>query len=176
MDLYAKMGMDFEAVTVFNMLVREGANPNARTYTVMIKHLVNVGKLDQAFEIFKSLPLMRMKRTVKHYSILVEGFISIERLLNEMHIDGMLPTRFMRLSLECVREKSYVEETNEFLRELLRDERIKYISVIDNSSDDDEDEEENHGHGNNCCEDVHVDGVKHKPWLDPSALASALND
>ncbi|KAK6924300.1 Pentatricopeptide repeat [Dillenia turbinata] len=182
MDLYAKMGMDFEAVNVFNMLVNEGANPNARTYTVMIKHLVNVGKLDQAFEIFKSLPSMRMKRTVKQYSILVGGFISIEQfdvvksLLNEMHIDGMLPTRSMRLSLECMREKGYVEETNEFLREMLPDERIQSIGVVNDSSDDEEDENENHLHGNDCCEDVDVDGVKLKPWLDPSALANSLND
>lgn len=158
-------------------MIDEGAIPNSRTYTVMIEHLVNLGKLDSAVEVFSALPLMRIKRTLKQYLILVEGFVGVERfdevksLLNEMRDDGKLPGRAMRVTLERMQEMGFVEGTNEFLREMLPDKRIKNVGYYEDSSDDDEHENDDNNSGVGI-----VYGVQLKPWLDPKALANALDE
>ena len=178
MRLYAQTGKDSDAVQVFYRMIDEGAIPNSRTYTIMIEHLTNSGKLDSALEVFNTLPLMRIKRTLKQYSILVEGFIGVERfdevktLLNEMRVDGKWPERAMRLSLQRMKDAGFVQETNEFLEEMSPDERIKNIGYSVDSSDDDDDDEVNGVSRASGGDDV--DGVQLKPWLDPRALASAL--
>ncbi|KAL4645002.1 hypothetical protein ACB092_02G204900 [Castanea dentata] len=140
MGLYVQMGKDTEAV----------------------EHLMNLGKLDSAMEVFNTLPLMRIRRTLKQYSILVEGFIGVERfdevktLLDEMRADGKFPGRALLLSLQRMNKAGFIQETDEFLKEMSPDERIKNIGCSVDSSDDDE--------GNEVI----------KPWLDPRALASAL--
>ncbi|PON37435.1 Pentatricopeptide repeat [Parasponia andersonii] len=177
MRLYAQMGNDSEAVQIFLRLIDEGAIPNCRTYTIMIEHLVNSGKLCSAMEIFKVLPLMRIKRTLNQYSLLVEGFTGVKQfdkvktLLEEMQVDGILPGRAMRLSLERMKEAGFVQETEEFLKEMLPNERIKKVEYcVDNSDDDDDDDDEDAIY---AAGGYRV-GVQLKPWLDPRALASAL--
>ncbi|KAK9285483.1 hypothetical protein L1049_024677 [Liquidambar formosana] len=179
MRLYTQMGKDSAAVQIFNRMIDEGAIPNSRTYTIIIDHLVNSGKLDSAMEVFNILPLMRIKHTLRQYLVLVEGFTIVERfdvvktILNEMRIDGILPGRAMRLSLQRMREAGYVEETDEFIREMLPDERIKSIGYCVDSSDEDEDEGEDVNH---ASADADEDVVQLKPWLDPRALAKALHN
>ncbi|KAH0971310.1 hypothetical protein GBA52_023466 [Prunus armeniaca] len=177
MRLFAQMGKDSEAVKVFHMMIEEGAIPNSRTYTVMIEHLVSSGKLQSAMEVFNVLPLMRVKRTLNQYSVLVEACVGVKQfdevkiLLNEMRVDGILPGRAMRLSLEQIQEAGFVQETDEFLREMLPNEDIKNISYCVDSSDEDEDHDEDAtdvGGGDD------VNEVQLKPWLDPRALANAL--
>ncbi|XP_021809468.1 pentatricopeptide repeat-containing protein At5g66631 [Prunus avium] len=177
MRLFAQMGKDSEAVKVFHMMIEEGAIPNSRTYTVMIEHLVSSGKLQSAMEVFNVLPLMRVKRTLNQYSVLVEACVGVKQfdevkiLLNEMRVDGILPGRAMRLSLEQIQEAGFVQETDEFLREMLPNEDIKNISYCVDSSDEDEDHDEDSsdvGGGDD------VNEVQLKPWLDPRALANAL--
>ncbi|KDP31821.1 hypothetical protein JCGZ_12282 [Jatropha curcas] len=176
MSSYAQMGRNLEAVDVFYKMIDEGAIPNSRTYTVMIEHLINSGKLNSAIEIFSLLPLMRIKRTLKQYSVLVEGFVGAKRfdevktLLNEMRIDGKFPGHTMRLALQHMQEAGFVHETEDFLREMFPDERIKNIGSYTDSSDEDDNKDVNHG-------DVHTDTdeIKLKPWLDPKALANALS-
>lgn len=182
MSLYARTGKDSEAVEVFYRMIDEGAIPNSRTYTVMIEHLVGSGKLDAAIEVFSVLPLMRIKRTLKQYLVLVDAFVGVERfdevrtLLNEMRVDGKFPGRAMRMALQRLQEAGFVQETEEFLREMFADERIKCIGACGDGSDEDEyedgdkDEDVNHNDG-----DVDVDEVRLKPWLDPKALANALD-
>ncbi|KAG6729515.1 hypothetical protein I3843_01G027900 [Carya illinoinensis] len=188
MRLYAQRGKgDSEAVQVFYRMINEGAIPNSTTYKVMIEHLVNSGKLESALEIFKILPLMRIRRTSNQYFVLMEGLIGVERfdevkdLLKEMMVDGILPGRAMRLSLKRMQEAGFVQETDKFLVEMLPDERIRSIGCSDVHSDDahyddddddvdDEDEDVSRGSGVD-----YVDGVQLKPWLDPRALASALH-
>ncbi|KAF4393209.1 hypothetical protein G4B88_001943 [Cannabis sativa] len=177
MRLYAQMGDDSEAVKVFYRLVDEGAIPNCRTYTIMIEHLVNSGMLCSAMEVFKVLPLMRIKRTLNQYSLLAEGFTGVKQfdkvktLLEEMQVDGILPGRAMNLSLERMKEAGFVEETEKFLKEMLPNKQIKNIECCVESSDEDE---------NDGSEDssLVVGGdsveVQLKPWIDPRALASAL--
>ncbi|KAI6700152.1 hypothetical protein NL676_014476 [Syzygium grande] len=46
MRLYAENGEDSKAVEIFRRMIVEGTNPNSRTYTNIIEHLVNSGKLD----------------------------------------------------------------------------------------------------------------------------------
>lgn len=75
MTLYAQMGKDFEAVRVFHRMIDEGSLPNCRSYTVIIEHLVKSRKLSEALEAFNLLPSMRIKRTLKQYSVLLEGFV-----------------------------------------------------------------------------------------------------
>ncbi|KAI3840996.1 hypothetical protein MKX03_018227 [Papaver bracteatum] len=180
MSLYKKNGMDLKAVEMFRKMVIQGINPNTRTYTVVMDHLVSSGKLEAALEVFDILPRMRIKRTLKQYLILTEGFTKteqfevIKRLLKEMKNDGILPGHAMRMSLNCMREAGFLEETEEFVKELLPDERIGNVGFfLDNSDDDDEDEA---GDEIDVENDGSVDGVRLKPWLDPSALASALSD
>ena len=122
MRLYVQMGKDSEAMQIFHKIISEGAIPNSRTYTVVLEHLANSGKLDSAIKVFNILPLMRIRRTLRQYSILVEEFTSINRfdvvkaLLDEMQIDGILPGRAMQLSLQRMQEAGFVHETDEFLR------------------------------------------------------------
>ncbi|GAV92111.1 PPR_2 domain-containing protein/PPR_3 domain-containing protein [Cephalotus follicularis] len=178
MRIYAQKGMDSEAVGIFSQMIDEGAIPNSRTYTVMIQHLLNSGKLDSALDVFKVLPLMRIKRTLKQFSVLVERFVGVERfdevkkLLNEMRNDGKFPGRDMRVSLQHMQEAGFVEETDEFLGEMLPDERIKNVEYYGESSDRDGDEDDG---GDNDTGDTDVDVVQLKPWLDPKALANAMN-
>ncbi|GLT39102.1 hypothetical protein SLA2020_133090 [Shorea laevis] len=172
MHLYVQMSKNFEAVEVFHRMINEGAIPNCRTYTVIIEHLISLGKLDSAREVFSMMPLMRIKQTLKQFSVLVEAFIGAERFdeaksfLIEMKDDGKFPSRTMRPSLQRMKEAGYVEETEEFLREMLPDERIGNVGYCEDSSDEDGDEDGG--------DDGYVDGIKLKPWLDPKALASAL--
>lgn len=179
MKLYVEKGMDEGAVKVFSRMIEEGALPNCRTYTVVIQHLVKFGKLDSAMNLFQMLPLMRIRRTLMQYSLLVEAFTNadqldvVKTLLNEMRDDGILPGRAMIMSLQRMKEAGYVDETEELIREMTPDERIKSLSYsIVNAEDDIDDEDE----GAVSLHGVEKDEGKLKPWLDPSALASALKD
>ncbi|KAL3509304.1 hypothetical protein ACH5RR_028705 [Cinchona calisaya] len=177
MSLFARNGRDFEAVRIFRKIIDEGVLPNSRTYTIIIEHLINSGHLNSAFKVFQLLPQMRIKRSLKQYSILVAAFCEtdqlycVKNLLDEMRNDGILPGRAMQGSLQRLQEAGFVEETNDLLREMLPDERIKIIAYALGGSDDDmedEDEDANHFDGGP------VDQVQLKPWLDPAALASVL--
>lgn len=87
---------------------------------------MNSGKLDSAMEVFNTLPLMRIRRTLKQYSILVEGFIGVERfdevktLLDEMRADGKFPGRALLLSLQRINEAGFIQELMNFLKKCLR--------------------------------------------------------
>ncbi|CAH8332720.1 unnamed protein product [Eruca vesicaria subsp. sativa] len=171
MQVYVSLGKDSEAVQTFDLMINDGRIPNSRTFTIMIEHLLKSGNLDAAMKVFETLPLMRVTRTLKHYSLLVEAFVDAQRfdqvktLLSEMKSDGKFPSRRMLEPLKRMRDAGFEEETEEFLREMLPDERIKDISVhysMDNPSDNEEDD------------DVNDDQVKLKPWLDPKALANSL--
>ncbi|KAL6220510.1 hypothetical protein ACLB2K_008266 [Fragaria x ananassa] len=147
MRVYAELGKDCEAVRVFYRMVEEGALPNCRTYTVMIEHMVKCGKLEAAMEVFKVLPFMRVKRSLRQYEVLVEAcvgakqFEGVKALLVEMRVDGILPGRAMRLSLERMREAGFVEESDDFLKEMLPNEGIKSIGYCDDCRDDDDDDD-----------------------------------
>ncbi|PPD80516.1 hypothetical protein GOBAR_DD22546 [Gossypium barbadense] len=135
MGLYAQKGMNFEAVEAFRGMIDQGVIPNSRTYTIVIEHLVRLGKLGAAMEVFTVLPSMRIKRTLKQFLILVEGFVGGERfdvvksLLKEMREDGKLPGRAMRIYLERMKEAGFAGETDEFLVEMLPDGRIKSVAL-----------------------------------------------
>ncbi|KAL6222480.1 hypothetical protein ACLB2K_005872 [Fragaria x ananassa] len=181
MRVYAELGKDWEAVRVFYRMVEEGALPNCRTYTVMIEHMVKCGKLEAAMEVFKVLPFMRVKRSLRQYEVLVEAcvgarqFEEVKALLEEMRVDGMLPGRAMRLSLERMREAGFVEESDDFLREMLPNEGIKSIGYCDDCSDDDEDrDEEDVDDDDRAGKGKEGSGVQLKPWLDPRSLTNAL--
>ncbi|PSR88024.1 Pentatricopeptide repeat-containing protein [Actinidia chinensis var. chinensis] len=187
MSLYVQMGMNTEAVKTFYMMIDERVVPNARTYTVMIEHLVNSGKLDSARQIFGVLPLMRIKRTLRQYSILVGAFTGAEKfdvakiLLKEMQIDGLLPGHSMLRSLQLMQVGGFLEATDKVITEMIPDERIKNVGVF---MDDDDDNDLDDGGGGDDDDDgneddsangyVNVNAVRLKPWLDPAALANAL--
>ncbi|XP_010029848.2 pentatricopeptide repeat-containing protein At5g66631 [Eucalyptus grandis] len=181
MRLYAEKGEDSRAVEIFHRMIVEGANPNSRTYTNIIEHLVNSGKLDSALEVFNVLPLMRIKRTSKQFSILVEGLVSVRRfdevkiLLSNMHAEGMLPVRALLCSLQHMKEAGCIHENDEILSEMLPNERIKSIEYfVDDTGDDNDHEAEDEVEDDVACDVNEVNGVKLKPWLDPRALANAL--
>ncbi|KAK9165611.1 hypothetical protein Scep_000802 [Stephania cephalantha] len=123
------------------------------------------------------LPRLRVKRTLKQYSVLAEILTSakqfdlVKTLLDEMKGDGVLPCSSMRLSLNCMRDAGYVVETEELLKDFSPDMRIGNVGILVDSSDDDDDYDVDGSQvvGNG-------DQVQLKPWLDPSALATALKD
>ncbi|KAL0721681.1 hypothetical protein Bca4012_036280 [Brassica carinata] len=176
MQVYMRLGKDSEAVQTFDQMINHGGIPNSRTFTIMIEHLVKSGNLDAAMEVFETLPSMRITRTLKHYSVLVEAFVDARRfdpvktLLAEMKADGKFPSRRMLEPLKRMRDAGFEEETGEFLREMLPDERVKDISMysMDNPSDNEEEKEDDDD------DDVDHGQVKLKPWLDPKALANSL--
>ncbi|KAJ0239035.1 Pentatricopeptide repeat-containing protein [Hirschfeldia incana] len=168
MQVYVSLGKDAEAVETFDQMINNGGIPNSRTFTIMIEHLLKSENLDAALEVFEALPSMRITRTLKHYSVLVEAFVDAQRfdqvktLLDEMRADGKFPSRRMLEPLRRMREAGFEEETGEFLRVMLPDERVKDVSMDDPS--DSEEDEPNHDDAQ----------VKLKPWLDPKALANSL--
>ncbi|GFQ05499.1 pentatricopeptide repeat-containing protein at5g66631 [Phtheirospermum japonicum] len=179
MKLSIDKGMHGKAVNVFRRMIDEGALPNCRTYTVIIQHLIKFEKLDPAIELFQMLPLMKIRRTLKQYSILVEALTGVDRLsvvktlLNEMRADGILPGRAMLLTLQRMKEAGFVDETEELISEMMPDERIKSVNYSMVSAEDDVDDEDGCG---NSVFGVEKDEIQLKPWLDPAALASALRD
>ncbi|KAK8674038.1 hypothetical protein V6N13_112340 [Hibiscus sabdariffa] len=178
--LYAQKGMNLEAVEAFRGMIDRGVIPNSRTYTILIEQLIRLGKLDAAMEVFTLLPSMRIKRTLKQFLILIEGFVGGERfdvvksLLKEMKEDGKLPGRAMRVYLERMKEAGFSGEADEFLVEMLPDGRIKSVGSCEDSNDEDEDEDEDEDGDDNVNEGIDIHMVKLKPWLDPKALANAL--
>ncbi|XP_057449439.1 pentatricopeptide repeat-containing protein At5g66631 [Lotus japonicus] len=178
MALCVEMGNDAEAVRVFQRMIDEGSLPNCRSCTIIMEHLVKSQKLAEAMEVFNMMPLMRIKRTGKQYSILIEGFAGSKRfgevgiLVNEMQVDGIMPSREVSLSLQQMQEEGLLKGVDEFLRELLRDEGnqgIKNVRYSIDSGEEDEGDDEDESENN-------VDGIHLKPWLDPQALASALKN
>ncbi|KAG4993493.1 hypothetical protein JHK86_030320 [Glycine max] len=183
MTLYAQMGKDFEAVRVFRRMIDEGSLPNCRSYTVIIEHLVKSRKLSEALEVFNLLPSMRIKRTLRQYSVLLEGFVGSKQfdevriLVEEMQVDGILPSRGMGLLLQQMKEEGILEGKEQLLRGILPDETIRSVSYSIDSGDEDEneneDQDENISDAGQCN---HVDGIHLKPWMDPRALVSALRN
>ncbi|KAL1316353.1 hypothetical protein HN51_068557 [Arachis hypogaea] len=181
MALSAQMGKDYEVVRSFYRMIDEGLLPNCRSYSIVIEHLVKSGKVLEALEVFKMLPSMRIKRTLKQYTVLIDCFIACKRfdevktLLDEMQIDGILPSRAMCLLLQKMQEEGFLKESDLLFRETLQDERIKNViySVERCVDDEEEDEDENVSHASQCD---HTDEVQLKPWMDPHALASALQN
>ncbi|WCJ30988.1 Tetratricopeptide repeat (TPR)-like superfamily protein [Euphorbia peplus] len=180
MSLFVEKEENLKAVEVFYRMIDEGAVPNSRSYTVVIEHLIMVGKLDSAIEVFCVLPFMRIKRTLKQFYVLIDAFVGVQRfeevkwLLHEMREDGKIPSRAMLSALQKTREAGFVQETEEFIGEMFPDERIKSIGLCTESNEDYEDDNDD---GYECAidEEVQTDEVRLKPWLDPKALANALN-
>ncbi|OIT29938.1 PREDICTED: pentatricopeptide repeat-containing protein At5g66631 [Nicotiana attenuata] len=179
MGLCVQLGKDSDAVRVFHRMIEEGALPNCRTYTILIEHLVRSRKLDSAIELFHMLPHVRMKRTLKQYSVLVEAFSIanqldvVKILLDQMKSDGILPGEAMLWSFQQMQDAGYDAETNELLRDMLPDGRIKKIGYSMDSSEDDNDDEDEDKESD--CDHTNVVDQPHlKPWLDPASLANAL--
>lgn len=183
MDMLAERNRHREAAGLFLEMIREGVLPNARTYTVVIRHLVKMGKLNEALEIFKKLPILRVKHTTKQYSILADGFskvndvAALRLIIKEMEKDGILPGRAFFSVVQVLRDAGFTEEAQQMMSELLPDENIQaleILEVIDCSDDDDEEDADE----KNCDDGSHSreGGQALKPWMNPAALANALSD
>ncbi|GJT84891.1 pentatricopeptide repeat-containing protein [Tanacetum coccineum] len=177
MGICAQTGKDYEAVKTFSRMIDEGGIPNSRTYTVIIEHLLRSGNLDPAMEVFSMLPPMGVKHTLRQYSVLVDAFCGADRfdmaksLLSEMQMDGIFPNRGMLSSLQRMHDARFVEETLELIKEMLPDSRIENVKL---ASDDYHDDNDGDG-GFECThDDAKVNGIKLKPWFDPTILASSL--
>ncbi|KAJ0966543.1 hypothetical protein J5N97_023460 [Dioscorea zingiberensis] len=165
MALHVSTGSHSDAISVFSQMISEGANPNSRTYTIIIDHLIKSGNVDPAMEIFNLLPSMRIRRTSRQYNVLAEAFSSLNRfddlrkLLAEMEIDGVFPGRGVREAITAMRAAGHTAGTEDYVKDTTPDERIQYIVC---SEDEDDDDNEND------------DRIALKPWMDPGALARAL--
>jgi pentatricopeptide repeat protein len=181
-ELHARGGDHDAAVEAFRRMVREGALPNARTYTVVIAHLASAGFVDQALEVFRILPSLRVRRTTRQYNVLAEALASGGRfdqlrwLVREMAaVDGVMPGPQMRAAIAALREAGHVDGTKDFVEELSPNARIGYaVDDVEGEGDgeeeddDEEDEGEVKDRGNGEKQTL-------KPWLDPRELARALD-
>ncbi|CAL9119507.1 unnamed protein product [Musa acuminata var. zebrina] len=177
MSLHADAGAHSAAVATFSQMIQEGANPNSRTYTVIIRHLVRSGHLDAATEIFHLLPSMRTPHTSKQYEVLAEAYSSaglfdeLGRLVKEMNSDGILPGPAMRAAMAKMRAAGHIVGTEEFVQELFPNDRI--ADIVSDSGDEEGCEEED---SRDKDDDIEGDRIRLKPWLEPTALARALED
>ncbi|CAM0879721.1 unnamed protein product [Alopecurus aequalis] len=169
--LHAGAGDRAAAVDAFGAMVREGALPNGRTYTVVIDHLVAAGFLDQALEVFRLLPSLRVPRTTRQYNVLAEAlaeagrFDQLRWLVREMAaVDGIMPGQQTRAAIAAMRAAGHVEGTEDFVEELSPDARIPY-AVGDAEGEGDSEDEDRCGANKE---------TQLKPWLDPRELARAL--
>ncbi|KAG6478276.1 pentatricopeptide repeat-containing protein At5g66631-like [Zingiber officinale] len=173
MGLQADAGDHSAAVATFSQMIHDGANPNSRTYSIIIHHLVRSGNLEEAAVVFYLLPSMRIPHTSKQYEVLAEAYASaglfdeFQRLVKEMNSDGILPGRAMRAAIAKMSAVGPIEGTEEFVEELCPNERIEYIAVSSEEEDDCEVEDEHEGEH---------DRIRLKPWMDPIALARAMED
>eukprot|EP00268_Persea_americana_P051665 TRINITY_DN5722_c0_g1_i4.p1 TRINITY_DN5722_c0_g1~~TRINITY_DN5722_c0_g1_i4.p1 ORF type:complete len:662 (-),score=136.43 TRINITY_DN5722_c0_g1_i4:110-2095(-) len=175
--LHVNKGENSHAVQVFSQMITDGANPNSRTYTVLIEHLIAAGRMDAAMEVFERLSAMRIRRTSRQYSALAKGFMEsgrldvVAKLITEMRRDGILPGHNLQAVFVQLQATGFVMDTEDFIREFLPDERIGSLGFSIGSSDDDDASDDD---GDDRDQDRGQ--IRLKPWLDPSALASALSN
>ncbi|XP_062193621.1 pentatricopeptide repeat-containing protein At5g66631-like [Phragmites australis] len=181
-NLHACAADHAAAVEAFRGMVREGALPNARTYTVVIAHLTSAGFVDQAIEVLRILPSLRVRRTTRQYNVLAEALASAGRfdqlrwLVREMAVvDGVMPGPQMRAAIAAMREGGNIDGTEDFVHELSPNARIGYaVDDVEGEGDSEEDGDE----GEVNIEDKdrgNRDRQTLKPWLDPRELARALD-
>ncbi|KAL6848122.1 hypothetical protein ACP4OV_022250 [Aristida adscensionis] len=185
-DLHARAGDHAAAVDALRGMVRGGALPNARTYTVVIAHLASAGFADQALEVFRLLPSLRVRRTTRQYNVLAEASASAGRfdqlrwLVREMSaVDGVMPGPQMRAAIAAMRQAGHIDGTEDFVEELSPDARIGYaVDDVEGEGDSEDEEEDDDTHGE-ASEDAKGrssrDRPALKPWLDPRELARALD-
>lgn len=154
-------------------MIKEGANPNSRTYTVMIEHLVRLGKVDLGLEVFGLLPVMRIRRTSKQYNVLARSLSNMNRfdeldyVVREMKSDGILPGKCMRVAILKLRHAGFTDSSEEFVDDLYPSNKIAYI--VDNEEEEEDDDDGDEG-------DEREAKIQLKRWMDPLALARALKD
>ncbi|GLJ27245.1 hypothetical protein SUGI_0534390 [Cryptomeria japonica] len=184
-EIKSERGRYSEVGSLFLEMIEAGVLPNARTYTVLIKHLLKLGKLNEAFEVFKRLPTLRVKHTAKQYTLLVEEFArmndveSMRLLVREMQNDGVLPSRALISAVRILKDAGLEEEAEEIVSYLLPDANIEAlgISQMFDLDSDDNDNGDVDGYGEDDSGDNSGEPSQNlKPWLNPNALASALSD
>ncbi|XP_062181227.1 pentatricopeptide repeat-containing protein At5g66631-like [Phragmites australis] len=181
--LHAQAADHAAAVKAFRVMVREGALPNARTYTVAIAHLASVGFVDQALEVFRILPSLRVRRTTRQYNVLAEALASAGRfdqlrwLVREMAaVDGVLPGPQMRAAIASMREAGHIDGTEDFVEELSPDARIGYaVDDVEGEGDSEEEDDDEGGVNHDYKDRGNREKQTLKPWLDPRELARALD-
>ncbi|RLN22595.1 uncharacterized protein C2845_PM07G00630 [Panicum miliaceum] len=183
-ELHARDGDHGAAVEAFRGMVREGALPNARTYTVVIAHLASAGFVDLALEVFRVLPSLRVRRTTRQYNVLAEALAAADRfdqlrwLVREMAaVDGVMPGPQMRAAIVAMREAGHIDGTEDFVEELSPNARIGYaVDDVEGEGDSEEEGEDDNGdanHGDRGRGNSEKQSLK--PWLDPRQLARALD-
>ncbi|CAO2174744.1 unnamed protein product [Urochloa humidicola] len=180
-ELHARGADHAAAVKAFRGMVREGALPNARTYTVVVAHLVSAGFVDGALEVVRLLPSLRVRRTTRQYNVLAEALAAAERfdqlrwLVREMAaVDGVMPGPQMRAAIATMREAGHIDGTKDFVEELSPNARIGY--AVDDAEGEGDSEEEDNGDANHDVRDrANSEKQTLKPWLDPRELARALD-
>ncbi|CAL4978082.1 unnamed protein product [Urochloa decumbens] len=184
-ELHARGGHHAAAVEAFRGMVREGALPNARTYTVIVAHLASAGFVDGALEVFRLLPSLRVRRTTRQYNVLAEALAAAERfdqlrwLVREMAaVDGVMPGPQMRAAIAAMREAGHIDGTEDFVEELSPNARIGYaVDDAEGEGDsEEEDDDDDNGDANHGERDRgKIANQTLKPWLDPRELARALD-
>lgn len=186
-NLYARAGDHAAAVEALRRMVREGALPNARTYTVVIEHLASAGHVDRALGVFRLLPSLRVRRTTRQYNVLAQAladsgrFDQLKWLVREMDsVDGVMPGPQMRAAIAALREAGHVDGTEDFVEELSPNARIGYaVDDAEGEGDSEDDDDDQIETTNEDSKDRGSNSVKEtatlKPWLDPRELARALD-
>jgi len=180
-ELHARDGDHAAAVEAFHGMVSEGALPNARTYTVVIAHLASAGFADQALEVFRILPSLRLRRTTRQYNVLAEALAATDRfdqlrwLVREMAaVDGVMPGPQMRAAIAAMREAGHIDCTEDFVEELSPNARIGYAVDDVEGEGESEEEDDDNGDANHGDRDIGKSEKQSlKPWLDALTRASS---
>ncbi|OMO56828.1 hypothetical protein CCACVL1_26241 [Corchorus capsularis] len=100
MGAYAQKDMNSEAVEVFRGMIDNGAIPNSRTYTILLEHLVRLGKLDAAMEPGFTHDIYSVQRMMtllaRHGNVEL-----VDKLINKVRREEMrLPFSTLKLLIE----------------------------------------------------------------------------
>ncbi|PRQ47727.1 putative pentatricopeptide [Rosa chinensis] len=152
----------------------------AESYSIVMRVYAQMGKDCEAVRVFSRMTEEGALPNCRTNTVMIEHMVNCGKwrsAMEEMRVDGLLPGRAMHLSLEQIQEAGFIEETEEFLREMLPNEGIKSIGYCDDSSDDEEDRDQEGAaddDDDHAGEGKEASGVQLKPWLDPRSLANAL--
>lgn len=139
-DLLAKHKRYHEAVLIYYQMIHAGCAVNRCTYTILIKHLAKLSKTDAAHEVFRKLPLIKVRQTAFMFAILISAYASacnqdqVKRLCLEIRDRGIKPTRQVLFFLQALVKSGKSLEADSVVRgfwpKLSLEERTSKVSYL----------------------------------------------
>lgn len=123
-DVFAKEGRYEEAVTLYLQMVEEGVLPSSQTFSLLIRCLLEAGKLEPAQEIFTSLSGLKVKHPMSAFAYLMAAHAKVGNL-NLLHSLGKemrnscgKPGKIFCIALNSLQREGKMEEADAFAKEV----------------------------------------------------------